>query len=124
MKNLISRAFTTITSVLKRFQVKSILSVVLLGVLLLTTNVNSGQDNQAVSKRIDELVHQDDSQRPKTMGDFRNEVEGDVPLGERVYNTARDSAEAFKDFGSLYPDTAERSGQAIKENSQKSLNQK
>ena len=124
MANLISTAFTSITSALKKLQVKSILSVVLLGVLLLTTNANPGQNNQAAAKRIDELVHQNDSQRPKTVGDFKNEVEGDVPLNERVYNTARDSAQAFKDFGSVYPDTAERSARNLDENNQGNLNQK
>jgi hypothetical protein len=124
MTNLIFRAIASISSLLKRLQVKSIISIALLGVLLLTTNVNAAQNSQEVTKRIDQLVHQDDSQRPKTLGDFEQEVEGDVPLGERVYNTARDSAEAFKDFGSVYPDTAKKSARALENNSKESLNQK
>ncbi len=111
MTNIISRAITQISSLLKKAQVMRFLSVVLVGFLLLTTN-NIAQDRntKAVTRKIDEVVHQDNSERPKTMGEWQQEAkETKGAPGERVEKIAKESAEAIKDFGSLYPDTAKRS---------------
>jgi hypothetical protein len=110
MTNIISRAITHISSLLKKVQVMRFLSVVLVGFLLLTTNIAQDRNTKAVTRKIDEVTHQDNSQRPKTMGEWQEEAQetkGDP--GERVNKIAKESAEAIKDFGSLYPDTAKRS---------------
>ena len=110
MTNIVSRAITGISSLLKKVQVMRFLSVVLVGFLLLTTNVAQDRNTKAVTRKIDEVTHQDNSQRPKTMGEWQEEAQetkGDP--GERVNKIAKESAEAIKDFGSLYPDTAKRS---------------
>lgn len=110
MANFISKAIDKVNSLLDRFQVKQFLSVVFIGLLLLTTNANPNQSNKAVSKQLDQVVHEDDSQRPKTTGEWNRESrETEGNPGERLKRIGKESAEAVKDFGSIYPDTAKRS---------------
>jgi hypothetical protein len=110
MTHLISGAIAKINSLLKQLQVKQFLAFTLAAFLLLTTNtIVPGNQNQALS-------HKDGSERPKTTGEFLEEARGDVPLGERINNITRDSAEAFKDFGSIYTEGAKRAASDIKEN--------
>lgn len=114
MANLISSTISHISNVLKQFQVKRFLAVALVGFVLLTTNVAAEHgSNKALTNKIDELVHQDDSQRPKTTGDWNKEArETEDAPGERLQRIGKQTAEAVKDFGSVYPDTAERSANA------------
>ena len=89
MTNIVSRAITGISSLLKKVQVMRFLSVVLVGFLLLTTNVAQDRNTKAVTRKIDEVTHQDNSQRPKTMGEWQQEAQetkGDP--GERVNKIA------------------------------------
>ena len=110
MTNLISIATAHIISVIKSFQVKRFVAVVLVGFVVLTTNVNTGRSGQAVSKKVDQAVHQNDSDRPKTLGEWNKEArETEGKPGARIERIAEESGEAVKDFGSVYPDTAERS---------------
>lgn len=110
MTNMISRAVTRISSLLKELQVMRFLTVVLVGFLFLTTNVAQDRNTQAVTKKLNEVVHQDNSQRPKTTGEWQQEAkETEGAPGERAKKIAKESAEAVKDFGALYPDTAKRS---------------
>ena len=116
MTNLISRATAHVSSLLKEFQVKRFLTVVLVGLLLLTTNVALEPSNKAVAGRIDQALHQDGSQRPKTTGEWNKEAREttDAP-GERLKRIGTQSAEAIKDLGSVYPDTAKRSANSIQD---------
>ncbi|MUG91128.1 hypothetical protein F7734_00870 [Scytonema sp. UIC 10036] len=109
MTNPISRAIAHISAFLKEFQVKRFVAVVLVGFLVLTTSVNADRGTQAVTKRVDQAVRQDTSDRPKTTGEWNKEArETEDAPGERVQRIAKESAEAVKDFGSLYPDTVKR----------------
>jgi len=116
MTTMLSSAITRISSLLKKLQVMRLMTVILVGVLILTTNVAQDRNTQAVTKRLDEVVHQDGSQRPKTIGEWEREgQETENAPGERVKRIAKESAEAVKDFGALYPDTAKRSARDIDE---------
>lgn len=118
MSNLFSRAIGHISVVLKEFQVKRFLAVVLVGFLVLTTNVDSGRNSQGLTQRINEVVHQDGSDRPKTIGEWNREAsatQGDT--GERLQRIGKESAEAVKDFGEVYPDTAEKSARDLDKSS-------
>lgn len=113
MVNLISSTISHINHVLKQFQVKRFLAVALVGFLLLTTNVAPEHGKKALTNKVDELVHQNDSQRPKTTGEWNKEArETEDAPGERLQRIGKQSAEAVKDFGSVYPDTAKRSANA------------
>lgn len=116
MTNLISGTIARIASFLNAFQVKRFLAVVFVGFLVLTANVSNDRGAQAITKKIDQTVHQGDSQRPKTMGEWNREArETEGAPGERLQRIAKESKEAVKDWGKLYPDTAERSTQAVQE---------
>lgn len=116
MKNLISRSTAHITSLINGLQVKRFLAVVLVGFILLTTNVDSKQNNQALTKQVREQAEQIDSVRPKTTREWYKEArETEDSPGERLQNIAEESAQAVKEFGSLYPDTAKRTAPVLKD---------
>jgi hypothetical protein len=116
MKNLISRATAHITSLINGLQVKRFLAVVLVGFILLTTNVDSKQNNKALTKQVREQAEQIDSVRPKTTREWYKEArETEDSPGERLQNIAEESAQAVKEFGSLYPDTAKRTAPVLQD---------
>lgn len=117
MQTLISLATAKIRSVLNRVQVARLLSVILVGFLFLTTNVGLNQNDQSLGERMRQRLQQVDqnTERPKTTGEFLDEVEGDVPLDERVRNTIRDSKEAFGQFGKEYSVGAQESARNVQE---------
>ncbi|WP_017318124.1 hypothetical protein [Mastigocladopsis repens] len=113
MINLISRAIAHINSLLNQFQVKRFLAVVLVGFVVLTTSVSNESSSKVLTKKIDQAVHQGDSDRPKTTGEWNKEArETEDAPGERLQKIAGESAEAVKDFGKLYPDTIKTSAGA------------
>lgn len=118
MINLLSGAFARISSLLNGLQIKSFLSVVLVGFLLLTTatGIDAPSSNKALAKQVRDQAHQLDSVRPKTTREWYQEGrETDDSLGERIQRIGEESAEAFKEFGSVYPDTAKTSAKAAKD---------
>ena len=110
MKNIVKSASAGIGSVFKQLQVKRFLAVVLVAFLLLTTNVALADNSKVVTDRVEQLVDRNDSDRPKTVGEWNKEARQteDAPV-ERLKRIGKESAEAVKDFGEMYGDTAERS---------------
>jgi hypothetical protein len=93
-----------ISSFFQGVRVQSLATIFLASWLLITTNVNSIQNTPTQEPSGKELLqrirqHDQDSERPKTTGEFLDEARGDVPLDERFSNITRDSKEAFKDLG-------------------------
>ncbi|MEH2392685.1 MAG: hypothetical protein V7K21_13865 [Nostoc sp.] len=116
MINLISRTIGHISSLLKGLQVKSFLAVVLVGFLVLTTNVSYGQKDKGLGERVREQVEQNDAQRPKTVGQWNKEArETEGSPGERVQKITKESAEAFKEFGSGYVEGAQKTASDVGE---------
>jgi Tfp pilus assembly protein PilN len=117
MQNLISKATSHISSLINGLQVKRFLAVVLVGFILLTTNVDANQqNNKALTKQVRQQAEQLDSVRPKTTNEWYQEArETEDSLGERVENIAEESAQAFKEFGSIYPDTAKRTAPVLQD---------
>jgi hypothetical protein len=113
MANLFSKVIAQIKFLFQEFQVKRFFAIALVGFLVLTTSLNSsidsGRSTNNVTKRLDQVVHQDDADRPKTTGEWNREARQteDAP-GERAKRIAKESGEAVKQFGSVYPDTAQR----------------
>ncbi|MBC1224827.1 hypothetical protein GNF10_08010 [Nostoc sp. UCD121] len=105
MINLISRTIANISSLLKGLQVKSFLAVVVVGFLVLTTNVNygQGQNDKGLKERVRQQVEQNDAERPKTVGQwFKDARETEDSPGERLQKIGQQSGEAFKEFGGGY----------------------
>ncbi|BAY71984.1 hypothetical protein ACN23B_05055 [Anabaena sp. FACHB-709] len=121
MANLFSKVITHIKFLFPEFQVKRFFAIALVGFLVLTTSLNStidsGRSSDAVTRRLDRVVHQDDADRPKTTGEWNREARQteDNP-GERAKRIAKESGEAVKQFGSVYPDTAKRSANDLQDN--------
>ncbi len=110
MKNLISSAIAQISSFLNGFQVKRFFAVVAVGFLLLTTNVDATRNSQAVAEQVLEKAHQTDDVRPKTSNEWKQEArETEDNPGARGKNIAEETGQALKEFGKLYPKTAEAS---------------
>ncbi|PSB01886.1 hypothetical protein [Merismopedia glauca] len=121
MTNLISGTIAKISSLVNRLQVKQFLCMTLVGFLILTSHVDLASSNQAASKKLDQIVHQDDLQRPKTTAEWKQqarETKGDP--GERLKRIGEQSTEAIKDFGSVYPDVAKRSATELRNNNETS----
>jgi hypothetical protein len=127
MTNSIDLAIGKIGSWLKEFQVKRVLVAVMVGFLLLSTSIgcnsqtrNLTSQNPDLTSKVLDRVHQNDSDRPKTTGEWNREarqVEG-MP-GKRIERIGKESAEAVKEFGGVYPDTAKRSANELKNQTSK-----
>jgi hypothetical protein len=103
MINLISKTIGNISSLLKGLQVKSFLAVVVVGFLVLTTNVSDGPNDKGLKERVREQIEQNDAQRPKTVGQwFKDARETEDSPGERLKKIGQQSGEAFKEFGAGY----------------------
>ncbi|MEA5597552.1 hypothetical protein [Rivularia sp. UHCC 0363] len=109
MRNVIKSAIANIGVMFKQLQVKQFFAVVLVGFLLLTTNIAGMDRGQALTNKVEQLTDQNNSDRPKTVGEWNKEARQteDAPL-ERVKRIGKESAEAVKDFGGMYADTAEK----------------
>ncbi|MBO3461981.1 hypothetical protein G7B40_029650 [Aetokthonos hydrillicola Thurmond2011] len=112
MTNLISKTIAGISNLFKELQVKRFVAVVLVGFLVLTTSIGSEHSSKAVTESVKSALNQNDSQRPKTTGEWNREArETEGAPGERAKRIVGQSAEAIKDFGSVYPDTAKRTAE-------------
>lgn len=118
MVSLISKAIVKVSSLLKKFQIKQFLSMALVALLMLAANIDSGFSPQSITDKLDEVVHQDDSVRPKTTGEWNQEArETEGAPGEKLKRIGKQSAEAVRDFASIYPDTAQKSVSELKNSS-------
>lgn len=121
MANLFTKAINSIKSVFREFEIKRLFAITLVGFLVLTTGLNSsiesGRSANNVTRRLDKVVHQDNADRPKTTGEWNKEARQteDAPV-ERAKRIAKESGEALKQWGSVYPDTAKRSANDIQNN--------
>lgn len=114
MTNLISRAIASINSLLKGLQAKQFLSVVLVGFLLLTTNVYPGKNDKDLPANLRESINQNDADRPKTTGQWNKESrETEENLGERFKRIGKETGEAFKEFGSGYAKGAQKTADDV-----------
>ena len=114
MKNLISRMIGYTICLLKELQLKSFLTVILVGFLVLTTNVTYGDNEKALGERVREQVQQNDSQRPKTIGEWNKEArETEGSPGKRLQKIGEESAEAFKQFGAGYVEGTQKTASDV-----------
>lgn len=117
MINLVSKAFAQISSLVNQLQVKRFFAVALVGFLLLTTNVANERSSQGLTNRVNQALERNSSDRPQTVGEWNKEArETQGAPGERAKRIVGQSAEAVKDFGKVYPDTAKRSADSVQEN--------
>ncbi|WOD40207.1 hypothetical protein [Nodosilinea sp. E11] len=112
---------TPIRSLLRALPLSRALAVGLAGLLMALAIAPApalaARDNPTLPREINKTLQDDDSDRPKTMGEWQaeaRETEG-RPL-ERAKRIVEESADAVKDWAELYPDVAERSIPALQDN--------
>jgi hypothetical protein len=116
MLNLFSRALDRLSSFLKSFQVRQLLSIALIAVLFLVAPAETPRNNPDLGRRIENVLERDNPERPTTTRQWEQEareVEGNP--GERLKRIGEESKEAVKQWGGLYPDTAERTAEDLEE---------
>jgi len=116
MINLFSKAIAQLNSFIKSLQLKKFFAIALVGFLLLTAPAETTQNNPDLGRRINNVLEKSDSERPTTTRQWQQEArEVEGRPGERLKRIGEETKEAFKEFGGLYPDTAERSGENLQE---------
>lgn len=109
MMHWISNSIAYLRKQLKQVQVKSVIAVVAIAVIVLTTGVSDLRSNDTLPRRLENDIHQGNSDRPKTTGEWKADAREteDSPL-DRLGRIVNQTGEAVQDWGSLYPDVAER----------------
>lgn len=116
MINLFSKAIARINSFFQSLQVKQFFAIALVGAILLLAPAETTRNNPDLGRRIDNVLEKGNSERPTTTREWQQEArEVEGKPGERLKRIGKESKEAFKEFGGLYPDTAERTGENVKE---------
>ena len=115
--NLIYTAIDRISSLFQGLQVKRFLSVVLVGFVLLTANVDAGRNSKAYGTQVGSRADLNDPERPQTTREWKQEARAtkDDP-GQRVQKIGQEAGAAVKEFGEMYKDTAKRSMRDLKDN--------
>lgn len=105
------------TAAFKAWSLKGVLSFVLTASLLLTINAEPSASVEKITQRINEVVSQSDSQRPKTTGEWNKEArETEGRPVEKLKRIVQQSGEAVQEFGEVYPETAEKSVAELERN--------
>jgi hypothetical protein len=118
MKKIISAIAYTINYLFKDIKVTQLLSIALVGFLILTTTVDPGLSKETATNKIDKMLQQDnDPNRPKTTAEWQQQArETKGKPGERLKRIGEQSADAVKEFGSMYPEVAKNSAKELKNN--------
>lgn len=123
MRTLIFSATARLSALLKKVQVNRFFAIALAGILVFMTSpdlsrssTSLNNSSRAVTNKIDRVIHQDDSERPKTYREWEQEAERtDGSPVERIKEIGKESADAIQDFGEVYPDVAKRSARTARE---------
>ena len=117
MQNLIFGWIEAIGSLLKKLPIKQFLPIVLVGLMLSTTNVDPDLASSKTVDRINKIVGQENPDRPKTTGQWQQQArETKNDPGERIKRIGEQSADAVKEFGSMYPQVAKKSAAELDRN--------
>lgn len=124
MINFLFEKFSNINYFFKKRPIKQIFYTLLASCLLFINNVNPAYSDQSLGNKLNDAINNvfeqndsDDVNRPKTAREWdqqARETKG-RPV-EKLKRIGEQSAEAIKEFGSVYPDTAERSVSALEDN--------
>ncbi len=116
MREFIFRSIDKIACLIKELDLARSLAVVVLGLLILTTNVDPSLSKQDAIDKIDKMLEQDrDPNRPKTTAQWQQQAREtkDKP-GEKLKRIGEQSTDAVKEFGSMYPEVAKNSAEELK----------
>ena len=116
MRELIFGSIDQITSLLKKLHLNQALAIVMVGLMILTTNIDPGLSKQDALGKIDKMLQNDrDPNRPKTTAQWQQQArETKGKPGEKLARIGEQSADAIKEFGSMYPEVAKNSAKELK----------
>ena len=111
MKKFVFDSIEKITSLLKSWHLDRVSAILIVGLLILTNNIEPNLSKQDAIGKIDKMLQQDrDPNRPKTTAQWQQQArETKGNLGEKLERIGEQSADAIKEFGSMYPDVAKNS---------------
>jgi hypothetical protein len=115
MKKFILDSIDKIAALLKRFYFNRASAIVIVGLIILSTNVAPVLSKQDAIGKIDKMLEQDsDPNRPKTTAQWQQQArETKGEPGEKLKRIGEQSADAIKEFGSMYPDVAKNSAKEL-----------
>jgi hypothetical protein len=120
MNSLILKVKSYIGTWIKWVLNARLVSIILVGSLFLLgtgcadPSSAASRSSNDLGRRVDNAIHEDDSVRPKTTGEWKQDArKTENAPGERLKKITEQSKEAVKDFGKVYPDTAEKSARSL-----------
>jgi hypothetical protein len=120
MISLINDIASPVKALLEKFKIKHLLGIFLIGCLLIANTACASPSSAADSslkQKVDAAIDRNDSPRPKTTGEWKQEArETENAPGKRLQKIAKESKEAVKEFGKVYPNTAEKSTNSFNQN--------
>lgn len=121
MKEVFFGAINKIASLLKKFHLNQAFAIVMVGLTILTTNIDSVLSKQDAIGKIDKMLQQDrDPNRPKTTAQWQQQArETKGNSGGKLKRIGEQSADAVKEFGSMYPEVAKNSAKELKKDLKK-----
>ncbi len=121
MMAFISKTLTHIRTWLKTLKIQTNFLVAAIGILLVVTPATAAQSDRALGEAVERRADQtDQADRPKTMNEWKKEARATEgkPL-KRLERIAKESGEAFKQFGSGYVEGAKKTAGEINEGTAK-----
>lgn len=117
MQSLISGSIAKISSLFDWLQIKQFLSIVMVGFMLLATNVDPDLATESTVERLDNMIQKENPERPKTTAQWKQQAREtkDKPI-EKIKRIGEQSADAVKEFGSNYPEVAKNSAAELRNN--------
>ncbi len=111
MKKFVFESIDKIAFLLKKMYFNRASAIIVVGLLILATNIDPVLSKQDAIGKIDKMLEQDrDSNRPKTTAQWQQQArETKGEPGEKLKRIGEQSADAVKEFGSMYPNVAKNS---------------
>jgi hypothetical protein len=121
MKKFVFSSIDKIASLLTKLHLDRISAILIVGLLILTNNIDPGLSKQDAIGKIDKMLQQDrDPNRPKTTAEWQQQArETKGKPGEKLERIGEQSADAVKEFGSMYPEVAKNSARELKKDLKK-----
>jgi hypothetical protein len=116
MRKFVFDSINKIAILLKKMYSNRASVIVMVGLIILTTNIDPVLSKQDAIGKIDKMLQQDrDPNRPKTTAEWQQQArETQGKPGEKLKRIGEQSADAIKEFGSMYPEVAKNSAEELK----------
>jgi hypothetical protein len=116
MKIFVFRSIDKINYLINKLRLNQAFAIFAIGLLILTTNIDPTLNKQDAVGKIDKMLQQDrDRTRPKTTAQWQQQArETKGKAGEKLKRIGEQSADAVKEFGSMYPEVAKNSIEDLK----------